>query len=185
MSKYDDVMQHLHPRVIIEKVETPHDAARGKYVLRNPVVRSYQEFEAVIIDYMDHHMKELYGNSLPPDLLLAQARELLEQAEGFENMAYTALSGAQGGIGYVLNNLAESYKHRHKKAYFEYIMDTYIDQLDFGQVVELCREFQSRLSGFSPQPFSYIPPEQMAGDFKKILWNYIDSLTRYRNLWVY
>jgi len=185
MGKYDDIMQHLNPRVIIEKVETPHNEARGKYVLRSPVVRSYQEFEAVLVDYLNHHMKELYGSSLPPALLLAQARELLEQSEGFENSAYIALSGANGGVGYVLNNLAEGYKHKHKKAYFEYIMDTYIDQLDFSQVVELCRELKDKLSRFSPQPFNYISPEQMAADSKKNVWKYIETLTQHRNLWQY
>ena len=185
MGKYDDVMQHLHPRVIIEKVETPHNEARGKYVLRSPVVRGAQEFEAVIIDYMDHHLRELHGNSLSPDLLMAQARELLEQSEGFDNLRYIALSGANGGIGYVLNVLAEAYKKRHKKAYFTYVIDTYIDELNFSQVVELCREFQDRLRGFSPQPFSYISPEAMAADFKAILWRYIETLTQHRNLWAY
>lgn len=185
MGKFQDVMYHLHPQVIIQKVETPHNEARGKYVLRSSVVRSYKEFENIVIEYMDFHMKELYGNFLSPDMLLAQARELLEQSEGFDNMAYVALSGAEGGIGHVLDMIAESYKHKHKKAYFEYIMDTYIDQMDFRQVVELCAEFQNKLSGFSPQSMNYIPPEQMAGSFKQILWKYIDTLTRHRNLWQY
>ena len=185
MGKFQDVMYYLHPQVIIQKVETPHNAARGKYVLRSPVVSGAQEFDNVIIDYMDHHLRELHGNSLSPDLLMAQAHELLEQAEGFDNLRFIALSGANGGIGYVLNVLAEAYKKRHKKAYFTYVMNTYIDELNPSQVLELCREFKDRLSGFSPQPFSYISPEAMAADFKAMLYRYIDTLTQHRNLWQY
>ena len=39
--------------------------------------------------------------------------------------------------------------------------------------VEVMRELKDRISAYSPQAFGYIEPEQMAGNYRDILWRYI------------
>jgi len=186
MGKFQDVMYYLNPRVIIGKIDIPNDAARGSYVLRSSIVRSAPEFEDVIIDYMDHHFRAVFGGSLPGEYLMSQARGLLEDAEGFDNLRYIGLSGANGGMGYVLNVLVEAEKKRQKQEYFKKVIVRNIEELlDYSDVLELCQEFKNRLSVFSPQSFNYISAVQMAADYKKILWRYIEDLSQYRNLWQY
>ncbi|MBT6562762.1 MAG: hypothetical protein HON76_09565 [Candidatus Scalindua sp.] len=186
MSRFQDVMQHLHPKVIIEKVDLPHDTARAKYALPSSIARSHSEFEKIIINYTDHHMKEVFnGNTLPPDLLLAKAQHYLEFSANLKQSIFTGLSGTDGGMHTVLNNIAEAFKMEAKKAYFVYVIDTFIDPLSFTEVVEVMRDLKGRLGGYSPQPFAFIQAESMAGDYQDILWQYISSLGQYKNLWQY
>jgi hypothetical protein len=48
MPRYQNVMSYLHPRVIIAKIDEPHDTARGSYVLRSSIAGSYAEFERIV-----------------------------------------------------------------------------------------------------------------------------------------
>jgi hypothetical protein len=180
-------MTHLNPKVIIEKTELPNDTARGKYSLKSSIARSYQEYEKTIIDYMDFHFKEVYkGNSFPPEMLRDRADKYLKKTGGLtETSAYIALSGANGGIPYLLNLIAEAIKEEMKRAYFDYVITTFINPLSFQEVVELMREFKSSLVNYSPKSFAYIEPEAMAADYKEVIWNYIEQLTQYKNLWKY
>ncbi len=185
MGRYQDVMRHLHPKVIIEKVELPHDTARGKYSLNSSIAHSYLEFENIMINYLTHHMNEVFGNSLPPDFLLAKAKKFLEPIGGFKNAVYIGLSGTNGGMINILNNLSDGFKNEAKKAYFDYVIDAFIDPLSFQEVVEVMRELKDKISNYSPQSFAYIEPEAMAANYEEILWSYIESLSKYKNLWTY
>ena len=182
---FQNIMQHLHPRVIIEKVELQHDTARGSYRLQSSIARSYAEFEQVIIDYANHHMSIVLGVTMPPDMLLAKARNFLDSSCGFKEAAYIALSGSNGGLVYVLNQISEGFKQEAKRAYFDYILDSFIDPLSFEEITAVMAELKDRLGAFSPQPIAYASTAAMAADYKAILWNYIDSLTKYKNLWQY
>jgi len=185
MAIYDEIMERLNPKVIISVVDEPHDTARGSYVLRSSIAHSYQEFEGIIVHYTDHHMKMIFGNSLPNDHLLQKSRNFLESDGSFKNAAFMGLSGTEGGMIQVLNMIAEGFKAEAKKAYFDYILDSFIDPLSFEQVVRVMKELKTRLSSYSSDSFDYISPEAMAADYKEIIWKYIDALTRYRNLWQY
>jgi Mn-containing catalase len=118
-------------------------------------------------------------------MLLHKARQILNSAGGYDNAVFTALSGTTGGMTKVLNDLAEGFKQEARKAYFDYVVDTFIDPLSFGEIVAVMADLQSCLSGYYPQPFSFTQPEAMAANYKQILWQYMESLTMYKNLWAY
>ena len=179
-------MRPLHPKVVIEKVDLPHDTARGKYRLRSTIVGSHAEFERIIIDYSGHHMKEVFnGTSLPPDHLLSNAQNYLEHAGGLKQAVFIGLSGTDGGMGTVLNNIAEGFREEGRKAYFEYVINTFVDPLSFDEVVEVMRNLKDALVDFSPQAFAYVQPEAMAADYKNYIKQYYYTLTQYKNLWKY
>lgn len=185
MSKYDDIMQDLNPRVIIEKTEIPHDNARANCTLQSSVVESHAEFENLLIAYVAHHSEAILGAAPPPEFCLAKAKGFLDSSMGFDNAFYNAISGAEGGMPNILNEVCNGFKQEAKQAYFGYILDRHIDPLSFQDTVEIMRELKQKIGGYSPEAFGYISPEQMAGQYRDILWRYIDSLTRYRNLWTY
>jgi len=185
MPIYDELMQDLNPRVIIEKTEIPHDNARADCTLQSSIVSSHREFEDLLIAYVAHHTEKIYGMAYPEDISLEKARQFLESAIGFENAFYNAITGAEGGMPNILNEICNGFKKEAKRAYFQYILDRHIDPISFSEVVEVMRQLQQRMGAFSPDSLGYIPPEQMAGQYRDILWRYIDSLTRYRNLWAY
>jgi hypothetical protein len=144
-----------------------------------------QNLKGSSINYLDHHMSHTMGGSLPADHLLHKARQILDGTGDFENAVFIGLSGTDGGMNNVLNNLCEGLKQEARKAYFDYILDAFIDPLSFEEFVEVMSELQNCLSGYSPQPFSFIQPEAMAANYRQILWQYMESLSRYRNLWAY
>jgi hypothetical protein len=178
-------MAHLDPRVVIEKTEIPHDNARASCTLQSSTVKDHPEFEELIIAYVAHHTEQIYSMAYPPDICLTRARSFLDNSIGFDNAVFMAMSGSEGGMNTVLNNICDGFKQEAKQAYFRYTIDQFIDPLTFEQVVEVMTEFKQSLGGYSPESFGYISPEQMAGNYRDILWNYINSLTRYRNLWAY
>ena len=185
MGKYDEIMQHLNPKVIIEKTEIPHDNARANCTLQSSIVGSYSEFEDILIAYVAHHTQEIFGMPFPPEYCLDKARKFLDNSIGFENAAYIAMSGADGGMNHILNEVNNGFKAESRQAYFSHIITQFIDPLDFQEIVELMSELKEKIGGYSPESFQYIPPEQMAGSHREILWSYIDSLSKYRNLWAY
>ncbi len=185
MGKYQDVMRHLHPKAIIEKTEIPNDNARAGCTLQSSIVGNYAEFENNLIAYVAYHTEKVFGSAPPPEFCLDKARKFLESSIGFDNAVFVALSGTDGGMPHILNQLNDGFKKEAKQAYFTYVVNTFIDPLNFEETVQLMRELKQKIGSYSPQSFGYIEPEAMAAHYKEILWNYIDSLTRYRNLWAY
>lgn len=186
MSKYTDIMKYLNPKNIIEHTEAPSDTARGKYSLKSSIAKSYHEYEKIVIDYLDFHYKAVFNNtSFPPNILRGRADQYLRKTGGLINSAFIGLSGANGGMNHILNIISEGVKEEMKRSYFDYVVTTYISPLSFDEVVELMREFKSKLISYSPQSFTFIEPEAMAKDFQTILWDYIEQLKQHKNLWKY
>ena len=185
MPVYDDLMVHLNPRVIIERTEMPHDLARAGVTLQSTVVGSYREFEDTIIGYVGHHMEQTLGNHPPPEFCLDKGRKFIDSSLGWDNAVYLSLSGAEGGIANVLNQVCDGFKKEAKQAYFQYILDRFIDPLSFEDIVELMEALKGKLSEYSPESFNYVSAAQMATHYREILWSYIESLGRYRNIWTY
>ncbi len=185
MSKYDEIMMHLDPRIIIEKTQTPYDNARAGCTLQSSIVGSYSEFDSLVTAFVVHVMETAQHGAPPIDHCQHKARTFLDNTMGFDNAVYTAMSGAEGGMQLVLNNITDGFKEEAKRAYFNYILDSYVEPMNFDEIVELMTELQEKIGAYSPESFGYVTPYQMAGKYREILWNYIDSLTRYRNLWSY
>ena len=185
MGKFNQIMEHLNPRVIIEKTEVPHDNARAQFSMRESTVESHREFETCLISYVAHHTQETLGMALPPELCLDKARKYLENSIGYEEAVFIALSGTEGGMPHCLNQVNNGFKRDGKQAWFSYILSEFIDPLSFEDVVGVMTEFKERIGSYAPNSFGFISPEQMAGNYRDIIWNYVDSISRYRNLWNY
>ena len=143
------------------------------------------EFEDIIITYVQHHMEQTIGGFLPPDYCLDKARKFLESSIGWDNAVFIGLSGSEAGMANVLNQICDGFKKEAKQAYFQFILDRFIDPLQIEDIVELMQGLKEKLGGYSPEAFNYVSAYQMAANYRQILWDYIESLSRHRNLWVY
>ncbi|MCK5707044.1 MAG: hypothetical protein KAI43_05275 [Candidatus Aureabacteria bacterium] len=183
MSKFDDVMRHLNPKVIIEKTEIPHDTIRAKYVLKSSIVSSYREYENIIIDYIAFHSKALNNYPFSPDICLHEADKYLKKLGGLEKACYIGTSGADGGMPYILNLLNDGFKATAREAYFRFILNSFVTPHNFDETIELMQGLKDKLSAYSPYSFQYFSAAAMTADYKSIIWNYIDSLAQYKNIW--
>ena len=185
MSKLKQVMEYLNPKKIIEKTQIPHDNARASITLQSAIVRNYREFEKTIIAYVAHHTQMTLGLAMPPDLCLDKARRFLESSIGWENAVYIAMSGDEGGVPHILNQINDQFKQESKQSYFTYFLDQVVEPLNFSEVVELMNDLKQKIGAYAPESFNYISAEQMAGNYRDVLYKYIDSVSRHRNLWDY
>jgi hypothetical protein len=185
MSKLKQMDADLNPRTILEKTQIPHDNARAGVTLQSSTVSNYHEFEDTVIAYVSHHTHMILGTALPPELCLDKARRFLDSSLGWDNAVYIAMSGDDGGVPNILNQINDGFKNESKSAYITYFVDKHIDALDFSQVVGVMKEIKERIRVYSPESFNYISPEQMSVNYRDILWKYIDSVARHRNLWDY
>jgi|TARA_B100000315_G_C14554661_1_gene577540 hypothetical protein len=185
MTRLKRLLKHLNPKKIIEQTEIPNDRARASVTLQSSTVRNYAEFERIIIAYVTHHMQIVFGNAPPPHFCLDKARKFLESSIGWDNAVYIAMSGAEGGMPHCLNQINVQFKQESKQNYFRYFLDQFIDPLNFSEVVEVMRELKEKIGEYSPESFRYIEPEALAANYKDVIWKYIDSISRYRNLWDY
>ncbi len=183
MSRYQQLMEDLHPQVIIAKTEVPYDTAYANYSLQSSIVSSYAEFEEEVITFIAYVMLNTVGSYLPPEFLLDKARNFLDRKPGFDNAVIMAMSGADGGLMAVLQLIVLKFKEEARQSYYQYILDSYIDPMNFEQIVEIMTEFKQRLSAYTDDAFDFISPEQMAGQYKQILWDYIEKMSSNRNLW--
>jgi len=185
MAIFDDVFKLLNPREILKKVDEPNNTARGQYALPCSVVRSYQEFQDTCFDYLEHHMQATLGVSLNPIHLMSKMNTYLRGDDGIQNAAYLAMSGADGGMNKVLDMLCQGFVQEQKQSYFNYVLNNYIDPLSFEDKLDFMTEFKDKLGGYAPGPFQFVHPAAMVDDYRSVIWNYIESITNYRNIWQY
>jgi hypothetical protein len=184
--KFDTISQLLDPNSMFENVEGVHDTARGRYIIQSPKVNTYKEYENKVVQYVDHIHKQVFnGGTLSPEMLLDKARKLLDSSTGFKNGAFIALSGRDGGLIKVFNEISDAFKAEHRKAFFEYIIDEHIDPLSYPEVVKVMTSLQQKIMAFSPQGYKFIEPQSMAADYRALLWDYINQLGNYKNIWKY
>ena len=190
MADFFEIMDALSPKVIIEVCEIPHSNARGNYLVPGTLAEDYDSFLYVVIHYTTYHYKVTRGKNqleIYPDLALGIAKNFLDKNGGWKNAVHMALSGSDGGLLTVLNRIAEGFIEEDRHNYFNYIIDNHINMLQFEERVKFMEQFRENvLLNFCPE-IQYIPAVQMAspGQFESIIWNYMENLKRYRNLWQY
>ena len=186
MGKFETISQLLDPINIVEKVEGVHDTARGRYFIESPTVNTYKEYEEQLVGYVDHSHKQVFnGATLSPEMLLDKAKRLLETKMPFKDGAYQAMSGQNGGLIGIFNIISDAFKAEHRKAYFEYIIDEHIDPLSYPDIVKVMADLQKKLIAFSPKDYKFVQPESMAADYRTLLWDYINQIGHYKNIWKY
>ncbi len=185
-NKFETISQILDPRSMVENVEGVHDTARGRYSIQSPKVGSYKEYEDAVVHYVDHIHREVFnGATLSPEMLLQKAKGLLDNSMGFKAGAFLALSGKDGGLIKIFNEISDAFKAEHRKAYFEYIIDEHINPLSFQEIVQVMSDLQDKIMAFSPRGYQYIQPQSMAADYRTLLWDYINQLGNFKNIWDY
>ena len=185
MGTFDDIMSILTPERIIQVTQIQHDDARGRFGISSPLVKSYAEFVQRITAYVIYHQQAAFGGPpMPPDMAWGKAGQILEKLfkGGINAAVMTGLSGDQGGMRFILDTICEGYKQESENNYITFILDSYLDPLDFDQIVQAMTEFKATLSQYAPASFKAIDPAGMAADYNTVVRQYIQSLRQYGNL---
>ena len=182
MTSFQEIIQYLHPDVILQLCDIPNDEARACYPIERITVSNYREFEDAILDYIKHHTEKVYGTACNDIVALSIAQNVLGE---LPRQAFVGLSGADGGITSLFNKINDDFKKTFKKNYFQLVMNELIDPLIPEEKIALMQEFKEHLSEYAPSSFDYLSAEAMGADYRNIIWQYLEGLARFRNLYRY
>ena len=94
---------------------------------------------------------------------------------GVEGAFYNAVVGSDFGLHASHQAIASFLKETHRKYYVRWVIDTYIDPLNFDQKVAVVRSLLKR----SPSPgdsFAPKKPEELAVDYKALIVELVKRL---------
>ena len=182
MTILQEIIEYLHPDVVLQICDIPNDNARASFSIPNVTVRNYAEFQALILNYIKHHHKGIFGQPCNDLVALTWAQDSLGD---LERIAYLGLSGAEGGVATLLSKISDYFKQTIRKNFFDMIINDLIDPLDPEAKIRLMAEFKEHLSNFAPAYFNYVSPEAMAADYRSIIYRYMEGIGRFRNLYRY
>lgn len=178
----NEILKKLDPQNLADLFLIKHDVSRRRHPVGDMKVSSYEEFVSRITEFYQYQYRNIIGGeSMPEDMAWAQAMAILESGFGNLRGAYAvAKTGLENGIEACFDKIYEALRKEQVNAFFEYVLTTDIDPLDFEQVIELMRQLRQRFSSAIPEDYSVMSEAEMAMDYKGFIRLYVERLTQVR-----
>ncbi|MHC4503439.1 MAG: hypothetical protein ACYTFI_09050 [Planctomycetota bacterium] len=177
----DAIMAVLDPRAMAEKIDRPHDDALFAYRGPAGVPKDFGEFRERLRNYYEYHYKATIGKNYdaPVEITMGAAVDAVESTfgnrGGVEGAFANAVIGTDHGMHGSREAIAHFLKETHRKYYVRWVIDTYIDPLDFDQKVAVVRSLLKRYA--SPgDTFVQKKPEELAVDYKALIVELVKRL---------
>jgi len=177
------ILKKLDPQNIADLFLIGHAISRRKYPVGNIKVSSYKEFVKRITQFYQYHYKNVIRTNviIPEDLAWSKALEILERGFGDLRGAYAeASTGLNNGIEACFDKIYDHFKKEHVNLFFNYVLTTDIDPLNFPERIELMRQLRQRFSGSVPAPYDVMSAIEMAADYQNFIRLYIEGITPLR-----
>ncbi len=147
----DSILELLDQSKIDRDVLLKHDEARETFRLPAITVADHQEFHYLLTSYVQHHAETVGEGHLSEPSAFNEAKRILDHAfqhdrfqEGFAAALQQAVSGADGGMRKILNEIADSLKRRALQNFMDYVYHHHINVLSRADNMELSRAFFTR-----------------------------------------
>ena len=147
----DRILDLLSQDRINREVLQQHDVARESFQAPSVTVRDHQEFKFLVTSYVEHHKRVTDGGTPGPAAAFGEGKRILDKAfgqdqfqEGYAAAMQAALSGANGGLRQVLNEIADALKHHALNEYMDHVYHQHINVLSKEDNRELSRAFFQR-----------------------------------------
>ncbi len=183
MGSLQRLLTDLDEETIARRVTRLHDTVRRKYALFSTTVRDYSEYEDILSDYYQFHFENTFSPtaSFSRADSLGLAKQLIEQEYGRRglgrNAAFSdALYGTNGGMGHILNTLAEALKAEAIRHYVTDKFDHHVSPCSWEEKVHIVRQFLKRFEGTLPASIRLDEPERYARDYRELVQLYSDAL---------
>jgi hypothetical protein len=183
MSSIDSLIRALDERTIAVKISRNHNDARVQYRLDSSVVESWPEFETIIGQYFNHHYSQCVssGGRLDPGKARSRAKEIIEREyrrrHGDIASAYEdAVSGTNGGLGRVLDTLANGILAEAIEDYVRDQFDSFIQPISFEEKVSAICALFSIIGPHLASSVQLNRPERYAKDYRAVIEAYTEGL---------
>lgn len=182
MSAFRDLMEHLQPERVAQRVALPHDEARLRYPLTSNTVGSTREFLTIIADYYAYHVTTCVtpGGTIARAQAEAEAKQLVQAAYrrrrlSIQNAVSDAKTGTNGGLARVLDAIADGLRERAVQNYVETRMDRAVTLDSWEDKVAFMRDFLANNPALPPEVRAG-PPERYAASWDAIYREYLDAV---------
>ena len=164
------------------KIAMIHDQARGSYLLPVVKIRNWQECEYYLGDYYKHHCNVVGGGDFGnPGQNLAEAKELAvrgaERKTTIKKLFRDAITGSNGGMRQVLDNLANAIRQKYIERYIADTFDSYIAPCSIDESTEIMRQFLLAYQHILPSHIDVNRPEYYASNYKEYIGLFAESMT--------
>ena len=179
MGKLNAIMKLLDPRVIAEKIDSPHSFARHSYPFDGSMPTSFQDFQKRLQSYYKHHCAAIGIGKFPDEISNHNAMKIVENAfsdRGGIRYAYqNTVTGMDNGMAALHDAIANVLQEQHRTSYIRFVIDTHIDPLDFDQKVAVVRELLETY--YIPwSVYDRVSPEELATNHYAILFSLVQHL---------
>ena len=168
---------------IARQVGNRHNEARLRYSAPMISIENYREFEALITHYYQYHYSLCVsqGGQRSSADALQEAIKIIEGAYRRQrvniNSAYSdALNGTNGGVGEILNLLADGLRIDAEENYLNSVFDRYVARGEYSEQVDIIRQFFEHCSVALGQDIDVSKPERYARDYRDLIRSYLMAL---------
>ena len=147
----DRILDLLDQRIINREVLMPHDIARETFRLPSMIVADHREFNYLVTSYIQHHRTTIGEGAVTDAAAFGEAKSILDKSfnrdrfqEGYPAALQMALDGTEGGMRFVLNELADAMKRRSLYSHMDHVFHHHVDVLSKADNRELSKAFCRR-----------------------------------------
>ena len=171
----DHILDLIGQDRITKDVLQHHGFARESFRLPNRVVADSEEFDRVITSYLEHHVRSVSKVAPASSTAFGEARRILDLSfdagggqSGYSVALQMALDGSRGGLGAVIDRIADTLTGRALRRYLDSVYHE-ISPLSSEDNRSLSRAFFERF-GYTLRRFGLTVDENtLAGDTRTAL----------------
>jgi len=183
MVSINSLISELDERTIAQRIGIPHDEARMRYPLANNTVRSFDEFNRIIANFLNHQVSMCisHGGRLSVSQAASWAKELLEreyrrQGGDIVSAYNDARDGTNGGLRAIIDVITESLKTESIERYVRDTFDRYVAPNSWGTKVEIIRQFIDYCGIHLSSSIRRDQPERYAQNYQELIHSYVTAL---------
>lgn len=179
MANIVDILRDLDRRTIAREIGNVHDEARSQYRYLKTTVRDYDEFIDLIGDYFNYHYCTCFSTiRVDRYVAIARAKDAIEAMYRRRNGDFwsafaDASQGTNGGVGAVLDAIADFLKEEHEREYVAGVLAEYIPSTAFERRVDMVRQFFRYCGHELPASIRVDQPERYAPHLERMIVAYV------------
>jgi len=186
-----EMLAELDERYIARVVAMPHNDFRARYHLDSNTVRTFDEFDRKIGDYLNQHSSACvsHGGILSQSEARSRAKEIIERefrrrlpGSDIVNAYNDAHDGTNNGMRSVLDVIADGLKNESIERHVRDVFDRYVSPNSWSQKVQIIRELIDHCGDFLSSSIRSNPAEQFAHAYQECIRTYTDALQTTSNL---
>ena len=170
MADLHKILKMLHVSVITEKVDRPINMIRERWVCPKYRPDDYEDCCRMLISFMQYFNSAWTHTSakMPEDIAFSRVENILENKGGFVQVVKDSLAGREGGIVAVLDMITEKMKDEATESYITYILNRYVNPLEYDSKVSLMQEYINEFAHVLPGE-RLMSAYEMASNFEGLI----------------